>query len=288
MLWGHHELTYVTEALIALAVFCLGLIVMKSRQQQIPTGLKKLPGPMRYPLIGNILALGKAPHLTLTQMRQKYGDVLKIHIGMRPVLVLSGLETIKQALVKQGEDFMGRPDLYSFRLITDGQSLTFGRDSAEVWQARKKMLQNALKAFSVSPSPTSSSTCLLEEHVTKELDYLVIKLQQMMEEKGSFDPVRYLSVSVANVICAICLGKRYSHDDQELLNIVNMFDDFEEIAAAGSPADFIPVLRYLPSPAMKKFKALNQRFLTFVQKYVQQHYETFRMVRAQGDWGARN
>ncbi|XP_015272006.1 PREDICTED: cytochrome P450 1A5-like [Gekko japonicus] len=265
----------ITEALVVLSVLCLVFYVIVSSREKIPQGLKKLPGPRGYPFIGNILQLGKKPHVKLTQMRQKYGDVMKIHIGTRPVVVISGLDTIKQALVKQGEGFMGRPDLYSFRHIADGQSLTFGRDSKEVCQARRKLVQNALKTFASSTSPTSSLSCLLEEHISNEAESLVMELQQVMEEKESFDPYGYLGVSVANVICAICFGQRYRHDDQELLNIVNFFEDFEEVAAVGSPADFIPLLRYLPNPAMKKFKELNTRLLAFLQKYVKEHYESF-------------
>ncbi|XP_033016516.1 cytochrome P450 1A5-like [Lacerta agilis] len=263
------------EALIAIAVFCLIFIAIKSLRTQVPQGLKSLPGPWGYPFIGNMLDLGQNPHLSLTQMSQKYGDVMKIRIGMRPVVVLSGLETIKQALVRQGGDFMGRPDLFSSRLVSGGNSLAFGTDSGEVWQMRRKLAQSALKSFAASPSPDSSSTCLLEEHVSKEASYLVMKLQQVMLEKKSLDPYRYLVVSVANVICAICFGKRYSHEDEELLSIVNVSEEFVEFASSGNPADYIPALRYLPSNNVQKFKAINQRFTTFLQKIIQEHYESF-------------
>ncbi|CAM4609513.1 unnamed protein product [Lepidochelys olivacea] len=274
-LLGSQSIISVTEILIASAVFCLTFMVIRSFRQQIPKGLKRLPGPRGYPLIGNVLELGSNPHLTLTQMSQKYGDVMQIWIGTRPVLVLSGLDTIKQALVKQGEDFMGRPDLYSFHHITDGQSLTFSTDSGEVWRARRKLAQNALKTFSVLPSPNSSSTCLLEEHVSKEADYLIRKLLQLMEEKKRFDAFRYVVVSVANVISAMCFGNRYDHDDQELLSIVNVTEEFGDVAASGNPVDFIPVLQYLPNRTMKKFMEFNTRFLRLLQDIVKEHYESF-------------
>ncbi|XP_066465797.1 cytochrome P450 1A5-like [Tiliqua scincoides] len=261
------------EALVAIIVFCLVFMSIRSFWKQIPQGLKKVPGPIAYPVIGNMVEIGKNPHLSLTQMRQKYGDIMMVHIGTRPVLVLSGLETIKQALVRQGGDFVGRPDLYSFRHVADGESLSFGTDSGEVWLARRKLAQNALKNFAVSPCPTSSSTCLLEEHVSKETDCLIQKLQEVMREKKRFDPFRYLVISVANVVCAMCFGKRYNHEDQELLDIVNQSEEFGDTAASGNPADFIPVLQYLPS--MKKFKEFNQRFVTFLGKIVQEHYTTF-------------
>ncbi|NWY57513.1 CP1A5 protein, partial [Chionis minor] len=272
---GSQGVVLATEVLLVAAVFCLVFLLIQSLQQHVPKGLKSPPGPRGYPILGNVLELRKDPHLALTRLSQKYGDVMEVRIGTRPVLVLSGLETIRQALVKQGEDFIGRPDLYTFRNIADGQSLAFSPDSGEVWKARRKLAQNALKTFSIAPSPTSSSTCLLEEHVSKEADYLVTKFLQLMDEKKRFDLNRYLVVSVANVICAMCFGKRYDHNDQELLDIVNVSEQFGDVAAAGNPADFIPVLQYLPSHAMSLFKSFNKRFLSFLQKIVKEHYETY-------------
>ncbi|NXA26912.1 CP1A5 protein, partial [Ibidorhyncha struthersii] len=272
---GSQGVVSATEVLLAAAVFCLVFLLIQSLQQHVPKGLKSPPGPRGYPILGNVLELRKDPHLALTRLSQKYGDVMEVRIGTRPVLVLSGLETIRQALVKQGEDFMGRPDLYTFRNAVDGQSLAFSPDSGVVWKARRKLAQNALKTFSTASSPTSSSTCLLEDHVTKEADYLVTKFLQLMDEKKSFDPYRYLVVSVANIICAMCFGKRYDHDDQELLNIVNVSEQFGDVAAAGNPADFIPVLQYLPSRTMSLFKDFNKRFLRFLEKIVKEHYETY-------------
>ncbi|NWU90548.1 CP1A5 protein, partial [Upupa epops] len=264
-----------TEVLLAAAVLCLVFLLIQSLRQHVPQGLKRPPGPRGYPILGNVLELRKDTHLALTRLSQKYGDVMEVKIGMRPVLVLSGLDTIRQALVKQGEDFMGRPDLYSFRYVTDGQSLAFSTDSGEVWKARRKLAQNALKTFSIAPSPTSSSTCLLEEHVSKEADYLVTKLLQVMEKQKSFDPYQYLVVSVANVICAICFGKRYDHNDEELLKVVNISYQFDNVAAIGNPADFIPVLQYLPSRSMSGFKDFNKQFVDFLQKIVKEHYKSY-------------
>ncbi|NXK97818.1 CP1A5 protein, partial [Formicarius rufipectus] len=270
-----HGVVSATEVLLVATVFCLVFLLLQSLQQHVPKGLKSPPGPWGYPILGNVLELRKDTHLGLTKLSQKYGDVMEVKIGMRRVLVLSGLETIKQALVKQGEDFMGRPDLYSFRYVADGQSLSFSTESGEVFKARRKLAQNALKTFSIAPSPTSSSTCLLEEHVSKEAEYLVTKFLQLMEEEKSFDLNPYLVVSVANVICAMCFGKRYEHNDQELLRLVNSAEQFDDVAANGNPADFIPLLRYLPSRSMKVFVDFNKSFLRFLQKIVKEHYETY-------------
>lgn len=265
----------VSEGLVAIATVCLVFLILQHFHNEIPEGLSRVPGPSALPIIGNVLEMGSKPYLSLTQMAKRYGDVFQIQIGMRPVVVLSGSETVRQALIKQGDDFAGRPDLYSFRYISDGKSLAFSTDQAGVWRARRKLAYSALRSFSSLEGTTPEYSCMLEEHVSKEGQYLIKQLLSVMKEDGSFDPFRHIVVSVANVICGICFGRRYDHNDQELLSLVNIGDEFVQVVGSGYPADFIPILQYLPSATMKKFVAINDRFSNFILKIVTEHYATF-------------
>lgn len=174
-------------------------------------------------------------------------------------------------------------DYCSFRYINDGKSLAFSTDQAGVWQARRKLALTALRSFGTVKSQSSGYSCALEEHVSKEGVYLVERLLKVTEASGSFDPFRHIVVSVANVICGMCFGRRYSHDHQELLSLVNMSDEFNQVAGSGNPADFIPFLRFLPSKTMTKFVDINSRFSTFVQRIVREHYNNFDKVSASED-----
>ncbi|XP_012496026.1 PREDICTED: cytochrome P450 1A2 [Propithecus coquereli] len=275
-----------TELLLASAVFCLVFWVVGASRPQVPKGLKSPPGPWGWPLIGHVLTLGKSPHVVLAKMSQRYGDVLQIRIGSTPVLVLSGLDTIRQALVRQGDDFKGRPDFYSFTLVSDGQSLTFSPDSGPVWAAHRHLAQNALSAFSIASDPASSSSCYLEEHVSKEAEALISKFQELMAGAGHFDPYSQVVVSVANVIGAMCFGQHFPQGSEEMLSIVRNSHEFVESATSGNPVDFFPILRYLPNPALQRFKDFNQRTLRFVQKTVREHYQDFDKNSVQDITGA--
>ncbi|KAJ3594071.1 hypothetical protein NHX12_006403 [Muraenolepis orangiensis] len=265
----------VSESLIAMTTVCLVYMLLKFLHTEIPEGLRRLPGPKPLPIIGNVLELGSRPYLSLTAMAERYGHVFQIQIGMRPVVVLSGIDMVRQALIKQGEDFAGRPDLYSFKFVNDGKSLAFSTDQAGVWRARRKLAMSALRSFSTLEGTTPEYCCMLEEHVCKEGDYLIKQLTNVMQAEGSFDPFRHIVVSVANVICGMCFGRRYDHEDQELVSLVNLSDEFGMVVGSGNPADFIPLLRFLPSATMKRFVDLNNRFMTFVQKIVTDHYNTY-------------
>lgn len=268
----------VSESLVAMTTVCLVYLILKFFRTEIPEGLRRLPGPKPLPIIGNVLEVGSRPYLSLTAMSKRYGDVFQIQIGMRPVVVLSGSETVRQALIKQGEEFAGRPDLYSFRFINDGKSLAFSTDQAGVWRARRKLAYSALRSFSSLEGTTPEYSCMLEEHICKEGEYLIKRLNTVMEADGSFDPFRHIVVSVANVICGMCFGRRYDHDDQELVSLVNLSDEFGQVVGSGNPADFIPALQFLPSATMKRFLSINARFTAFVQKIVSEHYSTYDKV----------
>ncbi|XP_036400372.1 cytochrome P450 1A1 [Megalops cyprinoides] len=265
----------VSESLVAMVTMCVVYLAFRLLRSGIPEGLRRLPGPKPLPIIGNVLEVGANPHLSLTAMSERYGPVFQIQIGMRPVVVLSGSETVRQALIKQGEEFAGRPDLYSFRYINDGKSLAFSTDQAGVWRARRKLAMNALRSFATLEGSSSEYSCMLEEHISKEGEYLIKQLGTVMEASGSFDPFRHIVVSVANVICGMCFGRRYSHDDQELLSLVTMSNEFGQVVGSGNPADFIPFLRFLPSRTMKTFMDLNARFNMFVQRIVKEHYKSY-------------
>ncbi|XP_049761698.1 cytochrome P450 1A2-like [Elephas maximus indicus] len=275
-----------TEFLLAFVIFCLMFWVIRAWKPQVPKGLKSPPGPWGWPLIGHVLTLGRNPHLPLTRLSQQYGDVMQVRIGSTPVLVLSGLDTIQQALVQQGDDFKGRPDLYSSTLINDGQSMTFSPDSGPVWAARRRLAQKALNTFSMASDPASLSSCYLEEHVINEAEALLHRLQELMAGAGCFDPYSQVVVSVTNIIGAMCFGQHFPQHSEELLSLIENTHEFVETATSGNPMDFFPFLRYLPSPALQKFKVFNQRFLQFVQKTVQGHYRDFDKNSVQDITGA--
>ena len=105
------------------------------------------PGPWSFPVIGNLLQLGDHPYLTFVEMRKKYGNVFLIRLGMVPVLVVNGMEMVKQVLLKDGEHFAGRPHTHTFSFLAEGKSLTFSVNYGESWKLHKKTASNALQHF---------------------------------------------------------------------------------------------------------------------------------------------
>ncbi|XP_056601747.1 cytochrome P450 1A1 [Triplophysa dalaica] len=259
---------------VLLCVFSLLLLALRGQRRTRGT---LPPGPRPWPLVGNLLQMGEQVHLSLTNLRVQYGDVFQVKMGSLVVVVLSGYSTVKEALVRQGEAFAGRPDFFSFSAIANGESMTFSEKYGETWVLHKKICRNALKTFSQAEARDSSASCLLEERICAEALEMVEALKEQGNEAGDegIDPSIVLVTSVANVVCALCFGKRYNYNDTEFLTIVNINTEVLRLFAGGNLADLFPIFRYLPSPSLRKMFQFTSRMNAFMERNIKEHLNTF-------------
>ncbi|XP_072283610.1 cytochrome P450 1B1 [Pyxicephalus adspersus] len=242
---------------------------VKSHRQK-----KGPPGPFPWPFVGNAMQLGQLPHLTFCKMAQKYGNVFKIRLGSLDIVVLNGDSTIREALVKHSSAFAGRPNFTSFKIISGGKSMAFGGYS-DIWKAHKRIAHSTLRAFSTINTETTKQ---FEQHVISEVQDLIQVFLRLSSGGQYFYPYHECTVAIANIICALCFGKRYSHDDQEFKALVGRNDKFGQTVGAGSLVDIMPWLQAFPNPVRslyQSFKDLNREFFDFVKSKVSQHRETY-------------
>lgn len=233
------------------------------------SGRSPPPGPFAWPLIGNAAQLGKVPHLYFARMARRYGDVFQIRLGGRAVVVLNG-PTIRQALVKQGPEFAGRPDFTSFQYVSGGKSLAFST-TTDWWKTHRKVAHSTVRMFSTGNMETKKT---FEFHVLCEFRELLQLFVRKSRAQRSFDPTTYLVVSTANVMSAVCFGKRYSYEDEEFRQVVGRNDQFTQTVGAGSIVDVMPWLQYFPNPIktiFENFKRLNMDFGMFILDKVIEH-----------------
>ncbi|XP_040275681.1 cytochrome P450 1A1-like [Bufo bufo] len=257
------------EIILSLVTFFIVLLITKKiwKRGKLP------PGPWGMPILGNILQIGELPHMTFLKMKEKYGDVFHLKLGIVPVVVVSGLETIKKVLLKQGEQFASRPKLYTFSLINDGTSLAFSEQFGDAWKLHKKIAKMSLKEFSKS-SRSSSSFSIFEEFMSSQSEALVETLLKN-SEKGYFDPSQDITYTAASVICALCYGKHYSHDDEEFLGIIKLTEVAQKESGSAAPADFIPILRFFPLSGVRTLLRAIDKFNNFTKKHVEEHFESY-------------
>ncbi|XP_008101496.1 cytochrome P450 1A1 isoform X1 [Anolis carolinensis] len=258
----------VTITLFVVAAIFISIHMLMKTKRPHP------PGPWSLPILGNLLQVEEHPYISFQRMRKKYGDVFQIKLGMVPVVVVNGLDAVKQVLLRDGESFAGRPDMHTFSFFADGDSMSFSVNYGESWKLQKKIAGRALKLLSKSEAKSSTCSCLLEEHVCDEASELV-KILLELSKNGGFDPAAVTTCTAANVVCALCFGKRYNHNDEEFLGVIKLNDDFVKASSAFNPADFIPCLRYLPLPAAKVARTFYRKLNDFVSACVEYHCTTY-------------
>ncbi|XP_015276373.1 PREDICTED: pro-neuregulin-3, membrane-bound isoform-like, partial [Gekko japonicus] len=135
----------------------------QERRPAGPPGLLRSPAVLvgAETLLGNVLQLGRLPHLTFCELARRYRDVFQLRLGMRAIVVLNGEAAIRQVLVQQSGLFAGRPNFPSFRLMSGGKSMAFGR-YPERWRAQRRVAHATLRAFSTAKTP---GKLLFEQHV---------------------------------------------------------------------------------------------------------------------------
>ncbi|MEE6475014.1 hypothetical protein FKM82_010576 [Ascaphus truei] len=231
------------------------------------------PGPFPWPLIGNVMQISSSPHLSFVDLAKRYGDIFQIKLGSQKVVVLNGEKVIRQALLCNGADFAGRPGFPSFQFVSGGRSLAFGAYS-EKWKAHRKVAHSTVRAFSTGNPQTKSR---LGQHVLSEARELIGLFADLGERGRHFPPGRHLGVAVANVMCAVCFGQRYSHGDLEFQALLSNNDQFSKTVGAGSLVDVMPWLQRFPNPVrtvFSNFKQVNKDFYSFVHNKFLQHRST--------------
>ncbi|XP_054655488.1 cytochrome P450 1B1 isoform X2 [Dunckerocampus dactyliophorus] len=264
------------EALTALLLSCVTLLLsfqVRRWLQQRPGSC--VPGPFAWPIIGNAVQLGSAPHLYFMRMVRKYGDIFQIQLGSRTVVVLNG-DAIKQALIKQGSEFAGRPNFASFQFISNGDGFAFNTTS-DWWKMHRRVAHSTVRMFSTGNQLTKKT---FEQHILCEFKALLHLFLAKTQEQQLFEPMTYLVVSTANIMSAVCFGKRYPYEDEEFLQVVGRNNQFTETVGAGSIVDVMPWLQYFPNPIKTmydNFKTLNREFGAFILDKVKEHRKTMQL-----------
>nr|XP_009936501.1 PREDICTED: cytochrome P450 2K4-like [Opisthocomus hoazin] len=173
------------------------------------------PGPRPLPIIGNLHMMDlKRPYLTMLELSKTYGPVFSIQMGLRKMVVLSGYDTVKEALVNQADAFAGRPKIQIFEETGKGKGVIFS--DGENWKVMRRFTLTTLRDFGMGKKA-------IEDRVVEEYGCLADTIES---QKGKpLEMTLMMNAAVANVIVSILLGKRYDYEDptfKKLLSLVNI------------------------------------------------------------------
>ncbi|KAK9411045.1 cytochrome P450 2K1-like [Crotalus adamanteus] len=197
----------------------------------------------------------KRPYRTMTEWSKEYGPIFRIKLGFQEMVVLTGYETVKEALVNQADTFADRPFVPIFEDIAKGFGLVFAR--GENWKVMRRFTLSTLRDYGMGKRT-------IEDKITEECSVLTKTMETYAGKP--FDVKRILTAAVSNIIVSILLGKRYEYEDTTFLRLLKIAT--ENIQLAGSPAlllyNLFPKLGFLLG-ARKIIMKNQKEFHDFIQ-----------------------
>jgi 3-hydroxyphenylacetate 6-hydroxylase len=107
--------------LLFLASF-VGIITAISRRQGNRTAFSDFQGPSRLPIFGNLRELASNGPEKCRHWATKHGDVLKLHLGNVPVLVVNTAAAAKQIFQSHSQNLGSRPSFYTHHQVSTTKS----------------------------------------------------------------------------------------------------------------------------------------------------------------------
>nr|XP_034976839.1 cytochrome P450 2G1-like [Zootoca vivipara] len=182
------------------------------------------PGPTPLPILGNFLQLDPNNMIkSLEKLREAYGSVFTVYLGLRRVVVLCGYKAVKEALVDQAEDFSGRGQLPSFSKDFNEHGVVFA--NGDRWRQLRRFSLTTLRNFGMGKRS-------IKERIQEEAQCLAEEFH--MTRGTPFDPTFILSQAVSNVICSIVFGNRFQYDNEKFLTLTKLITERFRVASLPS------------------------------------------------------
>jgi len=211
-----------------------------------------LPGPRGFPLVGNVFQIDSLrPYETLARWSHIYGEAFRISIFGQPVIVLSSVERIHEALVERGCDFAGRPRLF-FRagFMADSYQDIVSASPGPVWNALRRTVAREIQR---AAKGDSNGLQCLDSLTADILDEMMNDL--LTSEAHPIDPKPRLYDAVMNMTCVMLIGDRFRSDDEELVmykRLERLITTSMGVAGKGVELDVMPWLRYFGNRTYRK------------------------------------
>ncbi|XP_053393599.1 cytochrome P450 2U1-like [Mercenaria mercenaria] len=259
-----------TIVFIFILVFLVSVLVIR-KPKTLP------PGYFGIPFIGSVPMMrklrGKRPHLVLFEESKRIGNIFSWYLGNQLIVVLSGYDTIHEALVKKAEAFSDRPNFNRNPIFprTNGENGILTGRYGQCWRELRRFTLQALRDFDVGKAS-------IEEKIDVEIETATAFLQDTNGKPTSMNQL--MQKIVANVIFGIVFGQRYDYDDPEFDRTRAMTN---AVVTGEGPVSFTPFMPKFLVNILKRTDAKNSDIRRqcivdmrkYVYKQIDEHEATF-------------
>ncbi|KAF5780398.1 putative cytochrome P450 [Helianthus annuus] len=237
-------------ALISLST--LFFLVAWLRRKPLP------PGPMGWPIIGNMLMMDQLTHRGLARLAEKYGGILHLKMGFSHTIAVSSPEMAREILQVQDHIFANRPATIAITYLTyDRVDMAFA-DYGPFWRQMRKL--SVMKLFSRKRAESWDS-------VRDEVDSMV---KSTAVNSGSPVNLGELVFGLTHDIIYRAAFGSISHESKE--EFISILQEYTKLFGAFNLADFIPWLGFIdPAGLNTRLPAARAALDRFIDKIIDDH-----------------
>ncbi|CAO2840531.1 unnamed protein product [Amaranthus hypochondriacus] len=256
-LFWHNSFT-ILPLIIFLFYLYKCLISKSSPKKNLP------PSPPRLPIIGNIHQLGTYTHRSLQSLSNKYGELMMIYLGRRPVLIVSSAKAACEIMKTHDLKFSNRPTPKTINKLMYNSKDVAVAQYGEYWRQMK----------SICVLQLLSNTRVRSFRRVREQEMILL----MGKIEKSCSSVLDLSEMFMNltkdVISIVALGRKY--DGVEFgIDFKVLLKEFLGLMGGLRIGDFIPWLSWINwlDGSDARVDKVSTGFDFILEKIVNEHQE---------------
>lgn len=237
--------------LFTLLLILLGYHRRRSNRHNFPPS-----GPGALPIIGHLhhVPLSLPVHQTLAGLSDRYGPVLLLRCGSRPVLVISCPSAAEECLTKNDAAFANRPQGL---LVWEHLSYNYTSLIAAPYGPHFRKLRHFSTMEVFSAAKTASTSSLRAGEVQELLRQLFRSSSASVEEFHQVNVHVKLLELTMNMMMQTIAGKRYhgesgTEGQEEKDRFLSIVDEVNYMLGKSNLEDFLPLLKWLGIGSTKK------------------------------------
>ncbi|CAM6096193.1 unnamed protein product [Calypogeia fissa] len=278
-----------SDALFILAVCTLILAMALSYSLYFDPNrwLNLPPGPRPWPLIGNLLVFINADtiHSKLRELAKVHGPMYTVWIGSYPTVVLSGIKSTRDAMLRNGAIFSSRPEKYSWQFFTNGCRTLLTSPASPYWHNLRRVYSKQL----LSTEAVSNYAEVRTSEINKSVEAFrrAQASSQSSPSPSGFNPEPIIRMQMSTIITRMVFGDDFDVEGQEIpmgpggalirrsVYMEALCERYRTITM-GSIAhlgDYIPCLRNLPASKAvhSNYKSLEAEVKAWMMPLLKNH-----------------
>ncbi|KAG5245731.1 cytochrome P450 family protein [Salix suchowensis] len=227
---------------------CLLLVVLavKLSLQTRKKGKNLPPSPPAIPFIGHLHLLRQPIHRTLENLSKKYGPIMSLRLGPRPVLVVSSPSAVEECFTKNDIVFANRPQFLAGKFLHYNNTTLASASYGDHWRNLRRI-------------------CAIEIFSSSRLNaFLAIRKDEIKRLASMFMDLTF------NIVMRMIAGKRYYGEDVKLVEEANKFKEtlqgYSALSELTNLGDMFPIFKSVDfNGFIKRCTALSGRMDLILQ-----------------------